>query len=89
MRAASSFSPNAGSPLLPAGFGENQVPEISITASASIISSPLPLRYLISNGACSRPFDRALSKPDRLIAVTRLLVLMTSRSFVRVASGSR
>ena len=73
-------SPMAGRPLAPAGLGECQVPDASMTASACTTFGPWPFWYRISNGAFSRPLLFNLSKPARLMPVTRLDVWMCGRA---------
>jgi hypothetical protein len=75
--------------LAPAGFGENHVPEASITVSASTVAKTPRLSNVISKGAFSRPADFTLSKPLRVMDVTRASVLIALAKSVRVASGAK
>jgi hypothetical protein len=62
----------AGRPLAPAGLGEDQVPEASITARANRrLSPPLASVTRSSKGWSSRPAVRTLPLPTRATPVTR------------------
>jgi hypothetical protein len=90
MRSAAARSPSAGRPLAPAGLGEAQVPEASITARARMRSSWPPASTVrSSNGRSARPAVVTLPTRVRATAVTRAPYRTRPAICGNRASGSR